>query len=159
VERISFGIIGGGWRVELELRRINAGENGNLEGYHLRGILAGDQWLYENPYAPGRLSDDEIAVATCLERMAMYVAGGPAFYSGAEAAQDHYLSLLMDQAVQTGEPVVARRQPWGSVQEVGAPGGRRRRPGQVPASAVAGAIRVEGRRPHQPVPSPCWLKQ
>ncbi len=98
--------------IELRLRRANAGEDGNLEGYYLKGILAGADWIYRNPFAPARLTDDEIAVATCLEKMAAYAAGGPDFYSLAEASQDHYLSLLIDQAVQTGEAVVARRQPW-----------------------------------------------
>lgn len=98
--------------VELELRRVNAGEGGNLEGYYLKGILAGEEWVYRNPFSPGRLTDDEIAVATCLEKMAAYAAGGPSFYSLAEASQDHYLSLLIDQAVQSGEAVVATRQPW-----------------------------------------------
>lgn len=98
--------------VEFELKRVNAGEGGNLEGYYLKGILAGEEWVYRNPFVPGRLTDDEIAVATCLEKMAAYAAGGPGFYSLAEASQDHYLSLLIDQAAQSGEAVVATRQPW-----------------------------------------------
>jgi predicted dehydrogenase len=78
--------------VELELRRVNAGEGGNLEGYHHKGILAG--------------------VATCLQRMAEYVEGGPSFYGAPEASQDHYLNLLIAQAVASGAPVTAERQPW-----------------------------------------------
>ncbi len=100
--------------IQLELRRANAGEDGNLEGYYLKGILAGEEWVYRNPFVPARLTDDEIAVATCLDRMAAYVAGGPDFYSLAEASQDHYLSLLIDQAVQSGGTIVARRQVWAS---------------------------------------------
>jgi predicted dehydrogenase len=98
--------------VELELRRVDAGQDGNLEGYYHKGILAGVEWVYRNPFAPGRLTDDEIAIATCLDKMTAYAAGGPSFCSLADAAQDHYLGLMIDQAVKTGEKVIADRQPW-----------------------------------------------
>ena len=91
--------------ITLELRRDSAGENGNLEGMYLKGILAGSEWAYRNPFAPARLSDDEIAIATCLDRMAAYVDGGPDCYSLAEASQDHYLSMLIDQAGLKGERI------------------------------------------------------
>jgi predicted dehydrogenase len=96
----------------MDLRRENAGEDGNLEGYFLKGILAGEEWVYRNPYAPARLSDDEIAVATCLDKMVDYVRGGPSFCSLREASQDHYLALMIAKAVETGEPVVVRRPSW-----------------------------------------------
>jgi predicted dehydrogenase len=98
--------------VAIELKRLDAGPNGNLEGYYHKGILAGDEWIYQNPFIPARLSDDEIAVATCLDKMARYVDGGPSFYSLAEASQDHYLGLVVDEAVKTGGTVATRRQPW-----------------------------------------------
>jgi len=107
--------------VALTLRRESAGENGNLEGYYLKGILAGTDWVYRNPFAPARLTDDEIAVATCLTKMAEYVAGGAACYPFAEAAQDQYLSLMMREAAAaaittttTGSPVTTVTQPWAS---------------------------------------------
>jgi hypothetical protein len=100
--------------VSFALRRENAGEDGNLEGYYLKGILAGGEWVYRNPFAPARLTDDEIAVATCLERMAAYVDGGPACYSFAEAAQDHYLSLAIKEASLSGRAVTTVTQPWAS---------------------------------------------
>lgn len=98
--------------IEVELRRANGGENGNLEGHILKGILAGQEWVYRNPFAPGRLTDDEIAVATCLQKMAEYVDGGPSFYGLPEASQDHYLGMLIDRAAASGETVRATRQPW-----------------------------------------------
>ena len=98
--------------VHLQLRRVSAGEDDNLEDPYLRGILAGDSWVYENPFAPGCLSDDEIAIAVCLEKMAAYVDGGPDFYSLAEGCQDTYLSLLLSRAIETGERIVSERQPW-----------------------------------------------
>ena len=98
--------------VFLELTRANAGEDGNLEGYYHKGIIAGEEWIYRSPFIPARLTDDEIAVATCLDRMVKYTRGGPSFYGLPEASQDHYLNLLIAQAVKTGQKVVAKSQPW-----------------------------------------------
>ncbi len=96
----------------LDFIRQDAGINGNLEGYYHKGILAGSQWLYQNPFVPARLSDDEIAVASCLAGMDAYVDGGPNMYSLAEAAQDHYISLLIEQAISSHAEIVTTLQPW-----------------------------------------------
>ncbi|MCC6442413.1 MAG: gfo/Idh/MocA family oxidoreductase [Armatimonadetes bacterium] len=98
--------------ITLKLLRQNTGEDGNLEGGYHKGILAGPEWAYRNPFIPGRLTDDEIAIATCLEKMADYARGGPDFYPLAEASQDHYLSMMIDQAVATGETLTTTTQPW-----------------------------------------------
>lgn len=98
--------------LQLELKRINKGELENAEGYFLQGILCGEQWLYDNPFAPARLYDDEIAIASCLQKMADYVSGGPGFYSLAEAAQDYYLGMMIEKAIQSGETIIAPRQRW-----------------------------------------------
>ena len=88
-----------------ELIRHDTGHDGNLEGYFHRGITLGDEWVYRNPFAPARLSDDEIAVATCLARMGEWLDGGPDVCSLADAAQDHYLGLCIEDAARTGKPV------------------------------------------------------
>ncbi|GGD53627.1 Gfo/Idh/MocA family protein [Paenibacillus nasutitermitis] len=98
--------------VHTELKRLHAGHDGNLEGHHLKAILCGDAYLYRNEFAPGRLSDDEIAVAACLARMGEYSEGGPEFYSLAEACQDHYLGLMMRKAVESKEAVHTQTQCW-----------------------------------------------
>ncbi|TBL69707.1 Gfo/Idh/MocA family protein [Paenibacillus thalictri] len=98
--------------LHLQFKRINKGELENQEGYFLQGIIVGERWMYENPFAPARLYDDEIAIAHCLQNMAVYAAGGPGFYSLAEASQDHYIGMLIEQAIQSGETVVSERQPW-----------------------------------------------
>jgi len=98
--------------VTLKLLRQNAGEAGNLEGYYHKGILAGAEWVYRNPFIPARLTDDEIAVATCLKKMACYAEGGPEFYPLAEGSQDHYLAMMIDRAVASGETVSTTAQPW-----------------------------------------------
>ncbi|WP_410513679.1 Gfo/Idh/MocA family oxidoreductase [Paenibacillus sp. BR2-3] len=90
-----------------KLRRVDAGHGGNLEGFYLKGIMGGGEWLYRNPFAPARLTEDEIAIAESLARMGHYVQGGPSFYSLAEGSQDHYLALLIDQAAASGGTVVS----------------------------------------------------
>ncbi|MEC0227676.1 Gfo/Idh/MocA family protein [Paenibacillus alba] len=95
-----------------EFQRVDTGHNGNLEGYYHRGIVANDDWMYENPFVPGRLSDDEMAIATSLTKMAVYVQGGPPCYGLEEAMQDHYLSIMMQAAIESEEAVTTTTQPW-----------------------------------------------
>jgi len=68
--------------------------------------------VYRNPLAPAELSDDEIAVGTCLLRMAEYAGGGPPFYPLAEACQDRYLDIEIQRALDTKATVQTRTQPW-----------------------------------------------
>lgn len=97
-----------------ELTRHDVGHEDDLRGYYHDGISLGAEWIYRNPFVPGRLSDDEIACATCMQKMAEYVQGGPEFYGLAEGAQDHYLSMMMNRAVETGQPVRTEPQAWGT---------------------------------------------
>ena len=101
-----------GTPVYSPLIRMNKGENENMEGSGLKGILFEGQWLYQNPYPEAALSDDEVAVARCLDTMSEYCDGGAEFYGFAEAAEDYYLTLLLEEAVLTGETVIAEKQPW-----------------------------------------------
>lgn len=96
------------------LERINAGEEGNLEGLTLREILFQGRALYRNPYPCVRLSDEELAVSTALRRMAHGVATRTpgACYSLADACEDRYLDLLMERAIASGEAVRSEVQPW-----------------------------------------------
>ena len=98
--------------VEFDLKRMNAGEDGNLEGYYLKGILAGKDWAYKNPFIPGRITDDEIAIASCLKKMSTYVKDGEEFYGFADAAQDHYLSLLIKKSIVENKTLESSKQPW-----------------------------------------------
>jgi Oxidoreductase family, NAD-binding Rossmann fold len=98
--------------MEIQLKRMDAGQTGNLEGYHHKGYIAGGAWWYRNSFAPARLSDDEIAIATCLESMAHYLETGQSFYDLAEASQDHYLSILINKAAKSGNPTESSNQVW-----------------------------------------------
>lgn len=94
------------------LIRINKGEQENMEGSGLKGILFEGDWIYRNPYPETALSDDEVAVAACLDKMNVFCHGGAALYHFADAAQDYYLHLLLEEAVRTGKAITAQEQPW-----------------------------------------------
>lgn len=100
--------------VEFSMKRMQAGEGTNLEGYYLKGILAGEEWIYTNPFPFVSFSDEEIAIAACLVKMGDYVDGGPGFYSLAEASQDHYLAMMIQKALETGDRIVTETQEWGT---------------------------------------------
>jgi len=98
--------------VRLTLDRRISGLEDKVGGSFLKGIQLGTDWVFVNPFAPAPLTVHEIAVATCLVRMDEYVRTGKEFYPLWEASQDHYLGLLVAQAIQSKEPVQATRQPW-----------------------------------------------
>jgi hypothetical protein len=98
--------------IEYELHRLDAGVDENLEGYFHKGILGGGKWWYENPFGSARLFDDEIAVATCLAKMAEYARGGKDFYSLAEASHDQYLALKMEEAATAGKTMEIHARGW-----------------------------------------------
>ena len=102
------------FRTPMQLRfgRVSTGGAGNHEGFYLRGLTLGEEWAYVNEFAPARLADDELSIATLLVRMTDYVHGGPEVYSLAEASQDHYLQLMVKRAVQSGESIRTGPQPW-----------------------------------------------
>ncbi len=98
--------------IRLTLLRHEAGLEGNLEGEYLKGLQLGERMVYSNPLAPATLPDDEIAVGTCLLRMARYVETGEDFYPLAEACQDHYLNLMCRRALEEGRAIETERQAW-----------------------------------------------
>jgi predicted dehydrogenase len=98
--------------VREELRRVETGGEDDFEGRHLKGVMLGDSWLFRNPTAPARLSDEEIGQARILLGMKAFVETGTDIYSLAEASQDAYLALMMKDAAMTGKPVRTETQPW-----------------------------------------------
>lgn len=98
--------------IELDLKRIEAGINQNLEGFYLKGISCGEKWLYQNPFLPARLSDDEIAVAAALVKMKRFLETGKSFYSLAEASQDQYLALMINKAAADKKKIITEKQIW-----------------------------------------------
>ena len=85
---------------EETLSRVDVGRY-NIQEWSTHRLMLGGDIVYQNPYYPARLNDDELAVAACMEKMGEYARGGPEFYPLREALQDAYLSFLMQQALQT----------------------------------------------------------
>lgn len=98
--------------VTQNLNRIDLGVYGNQEWCHY-GIMLGEEFLYRTPFGNARFNDDELAVASCLVKMADYVKNGTEFYSLREALQDMYLCLKMDEALENPVTIVeTTKQPW-----------------------------------------------
>ena len=97
---------------QFDLVRRDTGHDGNLEGYAHQTIFGGGEILYQNPFPVMRWSDDEIAVATSLSKMANYLTTGEPFYSVAEACHDCYLDLLIAESVASGREAAGKSQPW-----------------------------------------------
>ena len=75
------------------LKRNSYGTNESLDGYTLVNITAEGMVLYENPFKGARLSDEEIAIATCILNMKKYLETGLPFYTLIEAANDSKMFL------------------------------------------------------------------
>jgi hypothetical protein len=97
---------------EAPLVRDEAGVGDDLRGRFLARITLAGEVVWRNPTAPARLSDDEVAVAEVLTRMAARVRGGPASYPLADACHDHDLGLAVAEAAGRGEAVLTPARPW-----------------------------------------------
>lgn len=75
------------------LRRNSYGANESLDGFTLVNITAEGKVVYENPFKGARISDEEIAIATCLLNMKEYLDTGTPFYSLREAGLDSKIFL------------------------------------------------------------------
>lgn len=85
--------------VRTPLVRRQSGYDLDLIGYDTEHISLGSEVLYRNPYPGRRWMDEEIAMATLLERTASWVRGeGPEPYPLAEGAQDQQLALAIEEA-------------------------------------------------------------
>jgi len=98
--------------VAQDLRRIDLGVYGNQEWSHF-AIMLGERFLYKTPFPNARLNDDELAVGSLLLGMAEYLKSGKNCYSLADALQDMYICLKMEEAMKDAyKPVVTQDQPW-----------------------------------------------
>lgn len=97
--------------VEQELRRVDVGQN-NISEWSHKGYMLLDKMIYENPFYPARMNDDEIAIASCLRLMKRYVDTGEEFYSLKDALQDAYVSFVLEEAIETGKTMTTENQSW-----------------------------------------------
>ena len=99
--------------VRTPLVRRQTGYDLDLIGYDTEHISFGSDVLYRNPYPGRRWMDDEIAMATLLERMADWVRGeGPEPYPLAEGVQDQQIALAIDESVERDTTVVTSPEGW-----------------------------------------------
>jgi hypothetical protein len=99
-----------GTALTSSIHRRPLGTDGSMDAPELGTISWAGKVLYTNPYPGARLSDDEIAIATCLSlSMAPDRMEG---YSLAEASQDQYLSLTLLETAESGHITTTAVQPW-----------------------------------------------
>jgi predicted dehydrogenase len=99
--------------LDAPISRRQTGLDGDLEGADLDTLTWAGRTLYRNPYRGSRLSDEEIAVATVLERTGTWRRGEQRpTYPLAQACQDHLLALAVEESAATGSPVPTAVEPW-----------------------------------------------
>ncbi|TQM13317.1 Gfo/Idh/MocA family protein [Pseudonocardia kunmingensis] len=99
--------------VESHLVRRQTGIDLNLEGFDLDHISADGRVVYRNPYQGARLAEDDISVATIVDRMGAWCRGtGEPPYPLAHACQDHLISLAIEESARTGATVRTSRESW-----------------------------------------------
>ena len=99
--------------VRTPLVRRQTGYDLDLIGYDTEHISLGSEVLYRNPYPGRRWMDEEIAMATLLERTASWVRGeGPEPYPLAEGAQDQQLALAIEQSADSDTTVTTSSEAW-----------------------------------------------
>lgn len=104
--------VGPGHAITETIARDVMGVDGDLDGSTLRRLTVGERVVWSNEFGDVRLSDDELAGARALVRMAEFARGGPGFYGLADGSHDHYLSLLIDEAATSGAILRSEPQPW-----------------------------------------------
>lgn len=77
----------------FEIKRNAFGTEESLDGFSLFNITGNGEVLYTNPFINARLSDEEIAIATCLVKMKEYTTEGEGFYSPQEAFIDYNMMI------------------------------------------------------------------
>jgi predicted dehydrogenase len=95
------------------LARRQTGLDGDLEGFDLDTLSLGGRVWYRNPYQGKRFSDEDIAIATLLTRMAEWIReDGPPPYPLARASQDHAIALAINESAATGRRIEVTAGPW-----------------------------------------------
>ena len=99
--------------VRTPLVRRQTGHDLDLIGYDTEHITLGSEVLYRNPYPGRRWMDEEIAMATLLERTADWVRGeGPEPYPLAEGSQDQQVALAIEESADTDATVTTSEEAW-----------------------------------------------
>ncbi|GAA1428121.1 hypothetical protein GCM10009616_07010 [Microlunatus lacustris] len=99
--------------VRIPLVRRQTGHDLDLVGYDTEHITFDSAVVYRNPYVGRRWMDEEIAVATLLERTAAWVRGeGPEPYPLADGLHDHQVALAVEESADRDVPVQTTPEDW-----------------------------------------------
>jgi hypothetical protein len=99
--------------VTSQLLRRQTGIELNLEGFDLEHISFDGRILYRNPFSGARLADDDLSVATALDRMGAWTRGDcPPPYPLADACQDHLISLAILESLETRNAAKTGVETW-----------------------------------------------
>jgi predicted dehydrogenase len=99
--------------VRTPLVRRQTGYDLDLDDFDTDTITLGDRVLFRNPYPGRRWNDEEIAIASLLQRTAAWVRGdGPAPYPLADGAHDHLIALAVEEAADTDRTVAVPVPHW-----------------------------------------------
>ena len=99
--------------VTSSIERRQTGIEQQLDGWDTQHISLDGRVLWRNPFEGARLADDDVAVATLLQRCAAWARGeGPEPYPLADGSQDHLLGLAIGESARTGAPVTAGPEAW-----------------------------------------------
>jgi predicted dehydrogenase len=99
--------------VQSQLVRRQTGIDLNLEGFDLDHISFDGRVVYRNPFQGARLSEDDIGVASLLERTGAWARDeGPEPYPLAEGLQDHLISVAIGESLATGRDVTTTTEAW-----------------------------------------------
>ncbi len=99
--------------VTSRIERSMTGIGMNYEGLDFTHLSLDGQVVFRNQYEGGRLSDDDIAVATLLDQMGAWTRGeARPPYPLAEACHDHAIGLAIVEAAASGVRVTVDEQPW-----------------------------------------------
>jgi hypothetical protein len=104
---------GAAWRARHDrLVRVEGGQYGDLSPLGLQEIRFGDKTVFSKRPGLGPLTDEEVAVAECLVRMADYARGGPEFYSVHRGCCDRYVEMAITRSLEAQQTVVCRPTDW-----------------------------------------------
>lgn len=91
---------------EMEIRRADGGVG-------IERVTLGDEILYTNPFTENIMPQDETAIAGLMMDMGRYIEDGTEAYPLAEALQDAYTLILMNQALERpGSVICSEPQIW-----------------------------------------------
>ncbi|WP_432523220.1 Gfo/Idh/MocA family oxidoreductase [Kineococcus sp. SYSU DK006] len=95
------------------IERRQTGHHQDVQGADLDQLSFEGRVLFRNPFPGARLSDEEIAVATLLQRCARWARDeGPGPYPLAEAAQDQLLALAIGASLDAERAVLTSTEAW-----------------------------------------------